>query len=228
VNFRIDGNLAGSGTLSGGAATFAIDTLPLGSHTVVVEYAGDGNFVGTTNTLSPDQVINTPPVAGDDTIERYPYGTVKVRLATLLGNDSDADSDTLTPVVSSSSANGGTVTVSGAWVYYTPATGFTNADSFTYTISDGRGGSDTATVTVAIKVDDAPTQNLVITDLGGGNVRIDGHGIPGRTYRLQYTESLTPANWQDLPGGSKTADNTGSFSLTDTPGGVRFYRTVWP
>jgi hypothetical protein len=228
VDFRIDGSVAGSGTLSGGVATFTKNNLALGSHTVVAEYAGDSNFVGSTNTLSPVQVINTPPAAGDDTIERYANGTVKVRLATLLGNDSDADSDTLTPTISPASANGGTITVSGAWVFYTPAAGFTNADSFTYTIADGRGGSDTATVTVAIKVDNAPSQNLILTDLGGGQVRIDGHGIPGRTYRLQYSDSLTPADWQILPGGSVTADSTGGFTFTDTPGGVRFYRTVYP
>src|SRR5439155_3858615 len=122
----------------------------------------------------------------------------KVRLSTLLANDSDADGDTLSVIVSSTSANGGSITVSNDWVFYTPAAGFTNTDSFTYTISDSRGGSATATVTVAIKVDNDPGQNLTIADLGGGQFRIRGSGIPGRTYRLQYTDELGPANWQIL------------------------------
>src|SRR4030095_12970926 len=109
VRFRIDGSVADSGALSGGVATFTINTLALGSHTVTAEYAGDVNFVGSTNALSPDQVINTPPVAGADTIERYPTQGVKVRLATLLANDSDADGDTLTITVSSTSTNGATI-----------------------------------------------------------------------------------------------------------------------
>jgi hypothetical protein len=229
VNFRIDGSVGGSGALSSGVATFVTNGLALGSHTVVAEYAGDLNFVGTTNSLTPDQVINTPPVAGNNTIERYPTQGVKVRLSTLLANDSDADSDTLTPTVSSTSANGGTITISAGWVFYTPAAGFTNADSFTYTITDGRGGSATGTVTVAIKVDNDVGQNLVITDLGNGSFLIRGSGIPGRTYRLQYTDTLIPANWQDLSGGSVTADGTGVFEFTDTAGsGSRYYRSVYP
>jgi hypothetical protein len=228
VSFRIDGVGVGSGTLSVGVATFTTSTLALGAHTVVAEYAGDGNFTGTTNTLAANQVINTPPVAGNDTIQRSPTTSVKVRLTTLLANDSDADGDTLTPTVSTTSANGASIRVSGGWVFYTPPAGFTNADSFTYTITDGRGGSAVATVTVAILVDNAPSQNLVVTALGGNQYRIDASGIPGRTYRLQYSDTA-PFNWQDLPGASLTADSAGRFQYTDTSTApTRFYRSVYP
>jgi subtilisin-like proprotein convertase family protein len=229
VNFRIDGSIAGSGALSSGVASFSTSTLTHGSHTVAAEYAGNLDFVGATNSLAPDEVINTPPIAGNETIERYPTQGVKVRLATLLANDSDADGDALSITVSSTSANAGTVTVSGGWAFYAPANGFTNTDSFTYTITDGHGGSATGTVTVAIKVDNAPGENLMITDLGNGSFRIDGSGIPGRAYRLQSTGTLTPADWQDITGGTVTADSTGAFVFTDTPGaGTRYYRSVYP
>jgi hypothetical protein len=229
VNFRIDGSVAGSGTLSGGVATFTTNALAVGTHTVVAEYAGDGNFVGSTNTLSPVQVINTPPVAGADTIERYASQGVKVRLSTLLANDTDADGDTLTVTVATNSANGGTITVAGDWVTYVPASGFTNVDSFTYTIADGRGGSATATVTVNIKQDNEPGVNLTITSLGGNSYRIRGSGIPGRTYRLEYSNGLTPASWQALSGASVTADAVGVFEYTDTSGApTRYYRSVYP
>lgn len=229
VNFRVDGSILGTGTLSGGAATFATNNLALGSHTVVAEYAGSANFVGTTNSLTPAQVINTPPVAGNDTIERGSTTTVKVQLATLLANDSDADGDTLGISVSPTNANGATISVSGGWAFYTPAAGFTNADSFTYTITDGRGGSAVGTVTVAIKVDNTQSQNLVISDQGGGSYLIRGNGIPGRTYRLQYSDVIGPFVWQNLSGGSVTADTKGSFQFTDTGGGAqRFYRSVYP
>jgi hypothetical protein len=229
VNFRIDGSVAGSGTLSGGVATFTTNGLAVGTHTVVAEYAGNGNFVGSTNTLSPVQVINTPPVAGADTIERYASQGVKVRLSTLLANDSDADGDTLTVTVATNSANGGTITVAGDWVTYVPASGFTNVDSFTYTIADGRGGSATATVTVNIKQDNEPGVNLTITSLGGNSYRIRGSGIPGRTYRLEYSNGLTPASWQVLSGATVTADAVGVFEHTDTSGApTRYYRSVYP
>jgi hypothetical protein len=227
VDFRIDGSIAGSATLSGGVATFASSTLALGSHTVVAEYAGSLNFLGTTNSLSPVQVINTPPVAGNDIIKRNPATGVKVRIATLLTNDSDADGDTLSINVDSTSANSATITVNGGWVFYTPPSGFTNADSFTYTITDPRGGSAIGTVAVAIDTNDAPSQNLTITALSGGSVLISGNGIPGYTYRLQYTETTDPFDWQELS--AVTADGIGQFEYTDTSNAqMRLYRTVYP
>jgi len=231
VNFRIDGSVAGSGTLSGGVVTYSSSSLSHGTHTVVAEYAGSTDFVGVTNTLSPVETINTPPVAGNETVYRALTVGVKLRLANLLTNATDANGDTLTVVLSPASANGGTITTNFGWVFYTPASGYTNADSFTYTVSDGYGGSATGTVTVDILVDDDAGQNLVITDLGAGSYRIDGSGIPGRTYRLQYNDSLlsTPANWLDLSGGSVTADILGTFQYTDTAGNSgRAYRSVYP
>lgn len=229
VHFRIDGATAGSGTLANGVATFTTSSLSLGAHTVVAEYAGDLNFVGSTNSLAENQVVNTPPVAGDDTIERTATMSVIVSLSTLLANDRDADSDTFDFTVSSNSVNGATIMVSGGWVFYTPAVGFTNADSITYTIADGRGGRAVATVTVAIAADNAPSQNLVITALGNNTFRIDGSGIPGRTYRLQFSDLTNPFDWQDIAAGSLTADSFGKFEYTDTTEAtMRFYRSVNP
>jgi subtilisin-like proprotein convertase family protein len=229
VNFVIDGNLAGSGTLSGGVASFATSTLTNGSHTVTAKYAGDPNFLGVTNSLTPAQVIDTPPVAGNLTIERYPTEGVKVSLATLLTNISVAQGDTVTITVSSTSSNGAAVTVTNGWVFYAPATGFTNADSFTYTATDNLGESAVGTVFVDIEVDTSLGQNLVITNLGDGSYLIVGNGIPGRTYRLESTPSLNPADWQIIPGGSVTAGGLGSFQYTNTPGGgTNFYRTIYP
>jgi len=229
VNFLVDGSIAGSGTLSGGVATLSLNTLTHGSHTIAAEYAGDQNFVGSSNTLSSSQAINTPPTANNITIQRYATRNVKVPFATVFTNSTDADGDALNITVASSSAQGETVTVSGGWIFYWPASGFTNADSFTYTVTDGHGGSVTGTVTVAIAVDNNITQNLSITDLGNGSFRIDGHGIPARVYRLQFSDTLSPFNWQDLPGASLTADGVGKFQFTDPSGApTRFYRSVNP
>jgi subtilisin-like proprotein convertase family protein len=229
INFRIDGSIAGSGTLAGGLATFTINSLAHGSHAVAAEYAGDVNFAGTTNLLAQSEVINTPPVAGNVTLYRNPVLSVKVLFSTLLTNVSDADGDTLNISISSTSASNATVTVSGGWVFYTPPAGFSNADSFTYTVTDGHGGSATGTVAVAIQVDNSKSQNLTITDLGNGSFLINGDGIPDYTYRLQSSDTITPYTWQDIVGGSTTADSKGKFSYTDTSVvGMRFYRTVYP
>jgi hypothetical protein len=229
VNFRIDGAIAGAGALSGGAAAFSTNGLAHGSHTIVAEYAGDANFLGVTNTLAPVEVINTPPVAGSLTIQRYATQGIKVSVATILAACSDADGDTLNITVSPNSANGGTISVSQGWAFYTPAAGFTNADSFTYTVTDGHGGSAQGTITVAILADNTVGQNLAITSLGNGSYLITGNGVPNYTYTVQHTASLNPANWQNITGGNVTAGSVGAFQFTDTPsGGEGFYRIVYP
>ena len=229
VNFRIDGSVLGAGTLSSGVAQFGTNTLARGFHTVAAEYAGDANFVGVTNSLAPQQLIDTAPSAGSVTIERYPTMGVKVSLATLLTNATDPYGDTLNIAVSSTSSNGATIAVTSGWVFYTPASGFTNADSFTYTVSDSFDQSAVGTVFVNIEVDSSVGQNLTITNLGGGSFLINGNGIPGRTYRLQSTPSLSPSDWQFITGGGVTAGTNGSFQYTNTPsGGTNFYRTVFP
>lgn len=230
VNFRIDGNVVGSGTLSGGVASLTTSSLTAGSHTVTAEYGGSLDFVGTTNSLAAPQIINTPPVAGNVTIQRYPTGGTKVLLTTLLASDTDADGNPLTITsVSPTSANGGTVTVFSGWAIYTPPAGFTNADSFTYTVQDTFGATAVGTVTVAIISDNSPSSNLTITSLGNDMYEIDGNGIPGEAYHLQYSDSPAPFNWQDLPDASFIADDLGQFEFIDTTtNDMRFYRSVSP
>jgi hypothetical protein len=153
---------------------------------------------------------------------------VKVSVVALLSNDTDTDSDTLTFLgASATSANNGTVVRIGGWVFYTPASGFTNADTFTYTIGDGFGAPVTGTVTVNIRVDNGLSLNLMISDLGNGSYAIRGDGIPGRAYRIQYAEDLDSPNWQTL--GTEVADPFGVFTFTDTNvSAQRFYRSVFP
>jgi len=201
----------------------------VGTHAIVAEYAGDANFTGSSNSLSPVQLVNTPPVAGADTIERFGTNGTKVQIATLLANDSDADEDVITFVdVSPTSSQGGTVTRQGDWLHYTPPVGFTNVDTFTYTISDGRGNPVTGTVTVQV-MEDGPALNMTVVDLGNGYYRLRFDGIPNRFCIIQYTSTLNPPNWQTLTSG--TSDQFGMFEYVDHPAeeiNMRFYRSVYP
>ncbi|MFO0881634.1 MAG: cellulose binding domain-containing protein [Gemmataceae bacterium] len=91
--------------------------------------------------------VNRPPVAVNDTGATTPGSGVT--LAVLL-NDSDPDGDTLR-VQSVSQAGHGTVTLQAdGTLRYQPASGFTGSDAFQYTISDGRGGTASAQVTVQV------------------------------------------------------------------------------
>jgi len=229
VQFKIDGTNAGAAvSLSGGTARLTNSTLAHGLHTVAAEYAGDANFTGTTNLLSPNELINTPPVAGADTIVRDPASGVRVSIATLLSNDTDADADLISFLgVSAASAYGGTLVSNNGWISYTPSPGFTNTDTFTYTISDGLAAPVTGLVTVNVVVDDGPSVNLTITVLSNGLYVIRGDGIPGRVYRMQYADQPQNTNWQTL--GTVTADQFGIFEITDAAGTPqRYYRSIYP
>ncbi len=101
-----------------------------------------------TETLGPRVYANRPPVAGNDTLTVAMNAAAT--LVAVLGNDSDPDNDPLTITAVSTPAHG-TATIGTGGILYTPATGYTGSDSFTYTISDGRGGTATATVAVTVQ-----------------------------------------------------------------------------
>lgn len=90
-------------------------------------------------------VANHAPVARDDAY--VVSGAVPTTLA-VLANDQDPDGDPISiTAVTQPVAGHGVVTVVGSQIVFTPAHYFWS-DSFTYTISDGRGGLSTATVRV--------------------------------------------------------------------------------
>jgi hypothetical protein len=193
----------------------------------------DGVFTPVVNSITTvvTTSVNHSPVAFADTIQRFATEGVKVGTSTLLANDTDPDSDTLTiTAVSATSPNGGTIYLADNWIHYVPASGFTATDTFTYTISDGHGGNAVGTVTVNIKTDQNPGSSQIgsIQNLGSSIYRITFGGIPGRTYTIQYTDSLTvPITWQTL--GTATAGSTGTIIFDDNSGSpLRFYRTVYP
>ncbi|MGA3181083.1 MAG: protease pro-enzyme activation domain-containing protein [Verrucomicrobiota bacterium] len=170
-----------------------------------------------------------PPVAGNLVLQRGQNCGAKVRAASLLAGGSDPNNGALTLVSAGpASTNGGTVAVSGNWISYTPLPGFTNSDAFTYVIADSDGLQATGTVLINVPVNLAQSQNIVaIEDLGNNSSLIQFQGIAGRTYTIQYTESLQTPVWQTL--GTSTADATGAFEFTDTAaGGSRYYRSTNP
>ena len=72
-----------------------------------------------------------------------------VAIIDVLANDTDDDGDLLTVESVTQPANG-TVINNGTDVTYTPNPNFNGADTFTYTITDGNGGIDVATVIISV------------------------------------------------------------------------------
>ena len=95
---------------------------------------------------------NDPPVAQDDSAETGAGSLVSIAV---LENDSDPDGDFLI-VEAISSPSSGTVLNARTGISYIPADGFQGVDRFTYTVSDGNGGSSTAAVTVSVASENLP------------------------------------------------------------------------
>ena len=122
----------------GGTATF----------TYTVSDGGGGTSVGTVTIT----VANQAPVAVNDAVTT-PYltpVTIDVR-----ANDTDGNNDVLAvsaPGVprDAGSVQRGTTSTNGATVGYTPPAGFSGVVTFGYTVSDGKGGTSSATVTVTV------------------------------------------------------------------------------
>jgi hypothetical protein len=82
--------------------------------------------------------VNTAPVARDDWATTPEETPVTI---TVLTNDTDADGGTLTIIGISVPANGTAAVNPDGTVLYTPEPGFIGLDTFTYTITDGQGGT---------------------------------------------------------------------------------------
>ncbi len=110
----------------------------------------DSNVATVTITVN---AVNDSPVATNDSYSTNQDTTLTVAAPGVLGNDTDVDGDPLTAVLMSGPSHGALTLNANGSVSYTPAANYFGSDSFTYTISDGHGGTASAIVTVTV----APT-----------------------------------------------------------------------
>ena len=128
--------------------------------------------------------VNTPPVATDDAWSVLPGRVVALNV---LANDSDADSDALELVSVTQPASGGSVAIVGNQVQFTAAANFLGA-SFTYTLDDGRGGQDSATVTLTPVATYAAWRIAWFGDAAGDPAIADPEADPDRDGLDNLTE----------------------------------------
>jgi VCBS repeat-containing protein len=113
----------------------------------------DGQLTSNTATVTFNVAcVNDPPVADDSsqtTGEDTPFtGNV---------TSSDIDGGPPTYVVTSGPTNGSVVMAPNGSYTYTPSANYFGPDSFTFTVSDGNGGTDTGTVSITVTpVNDPP------------------------------------------------------------------------
>jgi|GEM_PF-1913227 len=169
--------------------------------------------------------VNTPPVANADTATTEQNQAIVIAV---LANDSDANKDALS-LASVGQASHGEASISNGAISYTPDNGFAGQDSFSYQISDGKGGIASASVTVdisnlvpvagadevVIDVNDVIAIDVLANDLdvSGDTLNIQAFSEPafGSLVKENNLISYTPA--EDFVG-----QDTFSYTVSDSYG----------
>lgn len=163
--YQITDVSAGKAVNNSGTVTYTVDGDFNGTATFkyrVMDSDGATSTGTVTVNVTPQ---NDPPVAeNDEGITTSEDSPVNIDV---LSNDSDAEGDALS-VLSATNLNHGTVAIEADnTVTYTPADNYNGDDSFTYTVSDGNGGTASANVYVTVDpINDAPDVNKYEPDTG--------------------------------------------------------------
>lgn len=117
----------------------------------VKDSAGGISNAATVNITITAAPVNQPPTANSQNVSTAFNTPVAITLS-----GSDPDGDSLSYAIVTSPANGALSGVAPS-LTYTPTTGHSGADSFTFTVSDGVATSAAATVSITVTpVNDAP------------------------------------------------------------------------
>jgi Ca2+-binding RTX toxin-like protein len=142
-------------------------------------------------------VINTAPIVIDDAASVQINTGIIFSFDDLLANDSDVDvGDTLSITAASNALNGSVaIDNTNQNISFTPNTDYLGPASFDYTVSDGSGGSDTATVAIdvteVVEVNQAPIIANAVTDQTTEEDAAFSFTLPANTFTDNDGDSLS-------------------------------------
>jgi hypothetical protein len=223
VTFKEGATTLGTGTLSGGTATYTNNSLSVGSHSLTAEYAGDASYAASVSGVLTQTVTfaGGPLVATNATFVRPPGMTLKIPIALIAW---DTNGHPVTVQSAGPSVQGASLDWNATYIFYRLAADV--SDSFPYIVSNG---TETATNTITVSVvpiSGSFAKSLIVTN---GTVTVKFFGIPGLLYDVQRTTSMAePVVWVTLTQSPLAPGADGSFSYTDTsaPLGAAFYWCV--
>lgn len=177
---------------------------------------------------------NRLPVFSGYAVSSPPVSPVSISLTKLLAAATDPDGDSMTvSSVTWPAASGGNLQLqAGSILFYPSSPNFTGTSTFLATITDARGGSVTGNVSVTWQSSTTSGSGSMTTNppqltmQAGGKPRVTFHGIPGRSYVIQRSQTLT--TWENIA--NITADPTGNviFNETSLPLPNAYYRIAIP
>ncbi len=159
------------------------------------------DFVSITIEYTP----NTPPVANDDSYSTDENVALHVSVSNgVLHNDVDADGNTLTAILDTTTSHGTLSLSSNGAFTYTPNTDFFGTDTFTYHANDGFANSNTATVAITVNqvVQTLKVTKIVINDNGGA---------------LQVADFHLFIDGQPVTSGQQVSVTVGRHTVSETP-----------
>ena len=173
------------------------------------------------NGVTDAETDNEAPVAVNDAYSATSGSTLTVTSSSgVLANDGDDDGDSLTAVLVSSATNGTVALSSDGSFTYTPDSGFSGTDTFTYKASDGTAYSNTATVTIT--VGDANSAPAAVSDAysvnAGSTLTVTASSGVLDNDTDADGDSLTASLVSSPSNGTLTFDTDGSFTYTPTSG----------
>ncbi len=166
----------------------------------------------------PDNVFENTVVAVDDN----GYGEMNTDITgNVLNNDTDPEGNNIVSVTKTSDPANGTVVVNNDGSYvYTPTTGYTGNDQFTYEICDDGSPVACDAATVYLTVDPVANTTIAVNDFNvtpfetpvSGNVLINDEDPEGDNQTVNTTPVSGPTN------GSVTLNADGSYTYTPNAG----------
>lgn len=133
-------------------------------------------------------LVNKAPTAGSAAYSRVQTNSLRITITDLLTNVTGTSvGQTITLQSVGSGSQGATISSDGTYVNYIPVN--SNSDSFTYTVSDGRGG--TSTGNIAVNVIQVTGQNTGVISISGTTATTLFEGIPTWVYIVQRSTNLS-------------------------------------
>jgi Ca2+-binding RTX toxin-like protein len=167
---------------------------------------------------------NQAPIANDDSATAFFNTPLTLRVSDLLANDTDGDGDALTIINTLNVTNGSAVLNTNGTpsnpnddtIIFTPFTGFNGTARFDYTVSDGNGETDSATVTILVRRNTTGTSgadNITGTE---GNDQLNGKKGNDTLSGLGGNDSLSGGEGNDFLSGDDGDDTLRGNGGSDT------------